>query len=506
MARILALEWNENEARVVAASLRGSQTVFEQAFTVSLLPDSPDEKPEEVDVGARIAAALAEQGLGRLDALVVIGRTNIELRQVSVPPSPPEELPDLVRFQAMREFNALDDDWPLDYIPLGSDEHTQNVLAAVINPVQVEAIREICRTAGVTAQRMILRPSAAASLYCRSKVLDDAASLMLEDGGGRVRLLINLLASEADLTVLTGPRVSFTRCARLPSDPLDRPESPRGLVSELRRTIAAAHNQLGDSRIGSLVLLGAGARHEALAASIEQELSLPTELFDPFAEQQLGGALRRELPDRPDRFAPLLGMLRDELEGRPHAIDFLHPHRPPDPASRRNAYVLGGVAAGLIFLMVIGWGWFQRRDLEHEVARLKAELNRPTELSKKMGLANTEPLDDLVKRATGIQRSVEAIEAWESTDINWLEELRRLSDRFPDAEKALITQLSAKAGLASGELKFDGRAADSKAVAMMEERLRDDRHRLLAGKKAEDPDNRRYPEQFSNSVFISPQK
>ena len=504
MARILALEWNENEARVAAASLRGSQAVFEHAFTVSLSADSPDEKP--VDVGKRIAAALAERGLGRLDALVAIGRTNIELRQISVPPAPPEELPDLVRFQAMRDFNALEDDWPLDYIPLGSDEKTQNVLAAVINPEQVEGIREICRTAGVSPQRMILRPSAAASLFCRSKVLDDGASLTLDDGGSRVRLLINLLANEADLTVLTGPLVSFTRCVRLTSDPLDRPESPRGLVSELRRTIVAAHNQLGDLRIESLVLVGTGSQHEALARGIQQDLSLPTELFDPFGELNLGGALRRGLPDRSDRFAPLLGMLRDELEERPHTIDFLHPRRRPAPASRRNTYVLGGVAAGLLFLMVIGWGWMQRRGLEHEVARLKAELNRPTELSKKMGLSNTEPLDSLVKRSIDLQRAVAAIEVWESADVNWLEELRWLSDQFPDAEEAMISTLSAKSGLASGSLKFDGRAADSEAIAKMEGDLRDARHRLQAGKKGEDPANSRYPEQFSNSVFISPQK
>lgn len=499
MARILALEWNENEARAVAASLRGSQAVFEQAFSVSLVPDSPDEKPADVDVGARIAAALADRGLGRLDALVAIGRTNIELRQISVPPAPPEELPDLVRFQAMRDFNALDENWPLDYIPLGSGEQTQNVLAAVINPEQVEGIREICRTAGVNPQRMILRPSAAASLFCRSKVLDD--------GGGQVRLLINLLASEADLTVLRGSLVSFTRCARLPSDPLDQPESPRALVSELRRTIAAAHNQLGDLRIESLVLVGTGSQHEALAQTIQKELSLPTELFDPFGELKLGGALRRALPDRSDRFAPLLGMLRDELEERSHTIDFLHPRRPPVPMGRRNAYVLAGVAVGLLFLVMIGWGWIQRRDLEHDVARLKAELNRATELSKKMGLSNTEPLDDLVKRSIDLQRAVAAIETWESSDVNWLEELRWFSDQFPDAEEALISTFSAKSGLASGTLKFAGRAANSEAIAKMEENLRDARHRLLAGNKGEDPANSKYPEQFSNnSVFISPQK
>ena len=48
-----------------------------------------------------------------------------------MPPAPDNELPDLIRFQAMREFGAMQSDWPLDFIPLDSDpEQPRSVLAA----------------------------------------------------------------------------------------------------------------------------------------------------------------------------------------------------------------------------------------------------------------------------------------------------------------------------------------------------------------------------------------
>ncbi|MBU1155951.1 MAG: 30S ribosomal protein S13, partial [Proteobacteria bacterium] len=50
------------------------------------------------------------------------------------------------------------------------------------------------------------------------------------------------------------------------------------------------------------------------------------------------GDLRRSLPENADRFAPLLGALWDELEGTPHALDFLNPRHRPKPPSRRNTY------------------------------------------------------------------------------------------------------------------------------------------------------------------------
>jgi len=45
--------------------------------------------------------------------------------------------------------------------------------------------------------------------------------------------------------------------------------------------------------------------------------------------------LQAKPPQKPERFAPLLGMVLDEGASRRHAIDFLHPRRQAAPPGLR---------------------------------------------------------------------------------------------------------------------------------------------------------------------------
>ena len=538
MPRLLALEWNDSEARVAVASLHGTQAVFEQAFAVPLKTGKPDDGETIPDIGSQIAAGLPG-GLKGTDALVAIGRTNIELRQVSVPAAPDDELPDMVRFQAMREFNALDDTWPLDFITLSTDpEQPRDVLAATINPDQLSQIRRVVREAGLKPQRMILRPCAAASLFSRKT----------PPGDGQVRLLVDLLKSEADLTLLIDGTVNLTRCARMHSDPLDRPETPKALISELRRTIAAAHNQLGDRRIDELVLFGVGPRHEALAETVRTETSLPVTLFDPFEGLQLGGRLAREMPDSPDRFAPLCGILLDELEQKSHAVDFLHPRRRPKPPSRRKSYAVVGLAVALVVLSFVGWRWNTRRVLTNEKAVLEQEMATAPQLSadlvekyrvstrtlldearklgevaarrdkSKAGRTADESDDDkkgpslarLEEQAKKVDRAVVAIERWSADKVDWLEELHKLSktlskDNSLGSEEILVTQFNARRvqGTGGGRIELKGWAKSSDAIEEMERALRNARYRVKAGDKSVDPSHGKYPQLFDHTLSMT---
>jgi Tfp pilus assembly PilM family ATPase/Tfp pilus assembly protein PilN len=538
MPRLLALEWNDNEARVVVASLHGTQAVFEQALAVPLRTGEGSNDEPIPDVGSQIAAGL-RGGLKGTDTLVAIGRTNIELRQVSVPAAPDDELPDLVRFQAMREFTALDDTWPLDFIPLSTDpEQSQQVLAATINPDQLSEIRKVCRDAGLRPQRMILRPCAGASLFSRRT----------PPGDGQVRLLVDLLQSEADLTLLIDGTVNLTRCARMPSDPLDQPEAPKALISELRRTIAAAHNQLGDRRVDELVLFGSGPRHEALAETVRTETSLPITLFDRFQGLQLGGRLAREMPDSPDRFAPLFGALLDELEQKRPAVDFLHPRRRPQPPSRRKSYVMAGLAVALVVISFVGWRWNTRRVLMNERAVLEQEMATAPLLSadlvekyqvsprtlldqarmfgqvrvigrkSKASRLADESDDDkkqpslarLEEQAKKVDRAVVAIKKWNADKVNWLGELQKLSktlskDNSLGSEGILVTQFNAKRvqGTGGGEITLKGWAKNSDAIEEMERVLRNARYRVKAGDKSIDPSRGKYPQLFDHTLSMT---
>ena len=143
----------------------------------------------------RSAKALAEHGLSRIEALVAVGRASIELRFLSTPPAPEEELPDLVRFQAVRQFTTLGDDWPLDFVPLSPNaDGGINVLAAAISPDLRRADSQDCTAARhhrlAAGAAAVCRRVAAQGAARRRQVPDDrrsAAGRRRPDGAASAR-------------------------------------------------------------------------------------------------------------------------------------------------------------------------------------------------------------------------------------------------------------------------------------------------------------------------------
>jgi Tfp pilus assembly PilM family ATPase len=481
------LEWNEWEARVAVAAAHGKDVVVEQAFTVSLRPAQAGEAQPPVEVGKRLAAALAARRIGRMEALVAIGRTNIELRQLTVPPSPDEELPDLVRFQALREFNAMEEDWALDYVPIDeAPDQPRTVMAAAIGPEQIEQIQSTCRAAGLRARHLVLRPCAAASLFCRQQA----------DARLRVRLLVDLMGEEADLTVMIDRKVIFLRTARLPADPLVDPEAAQALLGEFRRTMAAVQNQLGGRRVEGIILCGTGSQHAALAELIDQRLSVPAVLFDPFAGLTLAGDLARAAPEHPGRFAPLLGMLLDELHHDPHTVDFLHPRRRPEPPSQLRVGVYALVAVVVLLLAASTYVWFTRDRLSKSITSLNSEVTSAEARIKEL---------EKTKKAVG------EVDAWRSSDPVWLDELRWLSEKFPSAEEAIIEYLDlSNDRRTDGKIELRARAKSFENAGTAQNRLADEKHRIPVGPQrkmdstegAAGPHGKQYPIFFNTAVTI----
>jgi Tfp pilus assembly PilM family ATPase len=483
MPQILALEWDSGEARMVVANSRGDRIVIEQAFAVRFRLPEPEQgeegEAEKVDIGQQIAAALSDHGIGRIDTLVGVGRGSMELRHLSLPPAPDDELPELARFQAMREFAQFDEDWLLDFVPLdeAQPEEPRSVLAAAIGPELVAQIQRTCEKAGLTPERLILRPCAAASLLGRTHPA----------GPTPPRLLVDLLSDEVDLTVMLDRKVVFLRTTRIGGDPFQNADQRRALFAEIRRTIAAAENQLGGRRIEAITLCGSGEQHAALAESIEKDLGTPTQLFDPFAGLNLSRELRGELPDHSGRFAPLLGMALAELEQTGHAIDFLHPRRRPQPPSRRPKLIVAGMAAVVLAGAVLGYRSLQRRWVAGDIGRLSGEVKQQ---EKEVAKA---------KKAVG---TVTAIQKWTETDVVWLDELYRLSTDFVPAKQAMLTDLR----LTPGKMTLEGLAARQTDVVELESGLDNPSRRVVNKGSGDEASNKFYSRQFSTEVYVEPEK
>lgn len=416
MSKFLALEWDEHEVRVAIASQRGATAMLERAFAAPL--PAADDKPHDAALIAGVLReALAGESLRKVETLAVVGRTSIELKEMSLPPAPDDELPDMVRFQALRDFTQMSDDTPLDFIPLpGDDAEHKTVLAAAISNELLSEIRSTCEQAGLNLNHLVLRPCASASLLQRH-----------HPAAGQVRMFVDLLGDEVDLTVIDQDTPLLMRTTRLPGD-ASQPEYCRPLFLEIRRTIASVQNKLHGRRVEKIWLCGDGPSQQTLSEMVKSELDLPTELFDPFAQFEQAGGVRDRLPAHHSRFAPVLGLLADAAAGSRHALDFLDPRRRPVPKTRRREIALATACVSTLILMFIGWTWWRLRTLDNEITALSQERSK---------------LDSEVKKNKPAEKDAVELNTWLAGDVPWLDVLYRLSKEGPKAEDAMLTGLKA---------------------------------------------------------------
>ena len=243
MPRILAIDWDLCEARAVLLASGATGTSLEGAWAVPL-EAAEGAGPTHKQTGARLAAACARSPLGKVTTVVGVGRDQVQLKLLGLPPAPVEELPELVRFQAEREFTAMGEDAVLDFIPLSGDaaDAASSAGGLVARRGHERSQRGLRRRWTSTPKRITLRACAAASLVRR----------VTGAGRGNVALVINPLADEADLAVLADGQLVLVRTVRLP-DTNEGDARLRTLSGEIRRTLAAVRQQLEHREVDAIL-------------------------------------------------------------------------------------------------------------------------------------------------------------------------------------------------------------------------------------------------------------
>ncbi len=487
MSKYVAYEWDEQELRVVAGSPRAGGLQVDRMQIVPLGSEGDDAGSSKDDVPPQLAKALKSANLGKLDALAVINRSRVELKQISLPPAPDDEFPTLVRFQAMREFAKLSEDWPLDFLPLAKPpvseghEETQPVLAAAIPPEMLADIQTANSEAGLNLSHVVLRPCGSASLFLRRP----------ESAEHRLVVLIDIEDNEADITVLHGRDPVLLRSARLAQNVLHEDAPAGSLLGEIRRTLPAAHNLVRGERVSAIFLSGATEGHKRLAELIQSTLELPCTAFDPFSQVEVARGAHADTAN-PAVFAPLLGALLDEVEEAPHSFDFLNPRKPPAPPNQRKMLATyGGIAAGVLALL-IGAYWLTINYYENEAAKIQDEIDSYGDLDAALAERN--------QIHTPIQNFV-------NHDIDWLNEMLALSTRL-EPEDAELDSLTFSANDKSadnkvGNIAMTGRAS-RQAEPLLYGKLKDARHDVDPGAVTElEDEDARFPLQFSYSVIVT---
>jgi Tfp pilus assembly PilM family ATPase len=473
MPRLLAIEWDNSEARVVVANTRGSGLELQQTLGIDLA-DARTRSAQEL--GKHIAAALTRANITGGETLVAVGRASIELRFLNVPPVPAEELPDLVRFQASRQFSQSHEGGQLDYVPLASSgQPPTTVLAAAISGDALRHIQEICTAAGLVPKHLALRPFAVAPLITQAVPKDACV------------LVIDLLAEEADLTVVVDHQAVFPRTVRMGAH-LPAEESAAALLMEARRTIAAAQNQLSGHSVTQIILFGDRSEFRVHCDLLQRDLKMDVKFVDPFAAVTLAADFQGERTQRTGRFAPLIGMMLHELRGEQQEIDFLAPRRPPVPQDYSRTYALAGLSAACLVLAMVVLVWWQLSELDSEIDRIQQAAKQ---------------VEKTLKSSKGTLEHVKLLDEFSAGEVAWISEFQALAEKMPPAEKMQLRNLKGNATTAGGRMVIVGTAQGSEEIAQLEAKLRDDQHRVVRDDSRQVEGEKSYPWHFQETVTIS---
>lgn len=476
MARYLAVEWDSHEIRLLLAGTSGGRLKLHLAATAPMVCHEVEGKPPVADVAGSLRAAMAEHKIGRAVTLVAADRSLVEFLSFTVPPATESELPELVFHQAMRESPTVTEEAALGFVVLGGDPaQARKVTAAAMSAEHLQQIMSACAGAGLKPRRVLLRSYALASLLPRLVAAPEP-----------VCMLVSRVADEVDLVVLVDGKAEYLRTVRLPSGP-DSEKAKGRLISEIQRTATVVLEEEVNRAVASVYVVGRAPDQEETARLIGEELSLPVHVIDPFARL---GIPEASAPSDCNRFAGLVAMILEEAAGGAPAIDFLHPRRTARRTGRQRPLTV--VAAGILVLALTGgyYAWDTLSAVDAENQALSRQLKE---------------LNALMKRAGDHSKLAAAVRDWEAGDVNWLDELRDLSIRFPTGRDMIVlrTSMTSDQRGGGGDIELQGVVREPSVVLHMESNVRDKFHEVRSRRVQERIRDKSYAWHFESSMSVA---
>jgi Tfp pilus assembly PilM family ATPase len=444
-----------------------------------------------------IKSLASKAGVSGGEIIVGVVRSQVELRNLLLPKADSNEMPDMVRFTALRQFANVGDTWPIDFAPMPPNERStesiassdavemQEVVAMTINPMIVSQIRKVCTDAGFTVTQIGLRPMASgtlAAMVANSPVGPDSTVL-----------LVDILADEADMVVLEKGHVSFMRTVRL----LASDDEPRGPIpiGEIRRTLIAAVNARPGLKIDRVILWSDPQTAETSVQAWQPNLDIPVEAINPLSLIELKRSV--EVTQDTGRFAPLIGMLLQRKLSQKAIpantfIDFLHPRKRTEKKKPIRQYVLAATAATLLVGGAVWWYRSAHQALDAEIAEL---------------LDNYSKMEPSLKLATDNSKNWSKVERFLSGDIQWLDKISFFSQQSLPSDQMMVgdTQIGVNPVTNAGEVKMRIAITDPKLEPKLEELFRNQLHQVgtKGVNESKDP-NSVYRWTFEPEIVVAP--
>ena len=399
----VAIEFLDDHLLVAIAHRSGQRCRIGNVMTLDVTETADDA------AGEALREKLSSLGGAKSDAIAIVSRSLAEVRELTVPPAPDNELPDMIRFQARNEFASLNEQWKLDYVTLTDDpEAPRKVLAAAISPHLEEKIKTICLHAGIKLKRIVLRPFATLDLL--SPHLNQNA----------VTLIVDQNTDSTDMSIVEKRELLSTRTVRIPST-LTSEQSSKQLITEVRRTLASHTITSGGEPIRDIVVSGLQARHRHFKGDLEGKLEMSVTFLNPFDLVEVDDQLQKDGGVDPARFASLLGALKTEVAGKAPRLDFAHVRKTEVKKTDYSKLYFYAALAALVAFVGLFFGWWILRSQTQEIETAQANLVEALKINEG---------NDRFPPVKQILNEVRLIDQWKSEDVNWLTELSEFSQRY----------------------------------------------------------------------------
>jgi hypothetical protein len=489
MADYLSLDWDDQRFVGVAAHV-ASKTIEIRAILDFTWAEGeiPSEQPEAA--GKRLRAELDRAGVPNGAVIVSLPREEAVVRLLELPECTEDELPELVRFQAVTRSALPLDRLLLDYLPLPTlrDAPGRRVWMATIGKPLADRVQTILSAAGLEAAAISLSSLGSAELIAHQP----GSSFGAADPAA---LIVSCVDLRVEITAIWQHRIVLMHSATLSSH--DPPEAQLSqILAETARSTVALSQAAPGLQIGSGWLIGSRSEESPLADTLTERFGFKFHvLTDPSATQGVSAEPSASLAKFPLAWAPL-GLLLAQTAPRVDSIDFLHPRRQHPKPDRRKLYIALGVAAAVLVLLGI-WGVIQRRvwQLEDQIAKMTD---------------NNDKIKKMLAGSTPLRETASSVEDWTQRDIDWLEQFRIIEQAKGGADKLYLTTFDANVANSTANrstlalIVAAGRAKVPNDVEDFEDQLHGLGYRVNPKEISEDTTDPQYPVKIDLNLDIVP--
>lgn len=410
MAKQVVIDWQPGGLIMAVGAKRGDGVALDRIAQQTIGDVGAESSVTPVEAMRLVASAV---NAGKSEAVVIASRELVELRTLAVPKVDPDELPDVIRLQAQRQFANISDGWALDYVmlPVAAGQELQTALVAAISPTQLEHIQKACEAANLQVAHLALRPVEIARYALESGKL----------GRAGVALIVCLSQKSAEFLILHDGQLIQVRGTNLPEE---TDSWARILKGEIRRSLMAASSQLSGATISEALLIADGALANHVREAIEEATEAGVSTMDPIA------MLPADLEDSPElvkgashRLAAIAGAMSFTAADKASKIDFKNPKKAPPKRKNSRLMILGGAAAAALVVGIVSWYFTTSAalDADLEYYRNEVALNQ-----------------DNIEASERKIEELRQVEEFLAGSPNWLDELAYIAERIPPADQILL--------------------------------------------------------------------